>query len=102
MHGRSATTVAQVSERIGQMENDQVARMHAQIRRLVTGCICVAITNRPVCIGRIIRGQPHFQNTILAAQVLRFFDHAPRLRAWTFTLGPYQPVREAQNDNSNP
>ena len=84
------------------MENDLVARMHAQIRRFVAGCICVAIANSAVCIRSVIRGEPHLQNAILAAQVLRFLDHAPELRSGTLALGPYQPVREAQNDNSDP
>ena len=84
------------------MQNYQIARIHTQIGRLSTGSIGVAITDGAVCVGRIVRSQPHFENAILAAQVFRFFDYAPRLRAWTFTFGPYQPVCEAQNDNSKP
>jgi hypothetical protein len=77
------------------MENDLVARMHAQIGRFVAGCIGVAIANSGVFIRSVIRGEPHFQNTVLAAQIFWFLDHAPEFRARAIALGPYKPVREA-------
>ena len=91
----AAASVADFRERIGQMKNDQVARMDTQIRRFVARCIGVAISNRAVGLRGIPRRQLRFQNTVLAAQILRFFDLAPGLRAWTYAFGPYTQGREA-------
>jgi iron(II)-dependent oxidoreductase len=43
----------------------------------------------------IPRGQLCFQNTVLAAQILRFFDLAPLFRAWGNAFGSYTIVCEA-------
>ena len=85
-HGCCAR-VAEFCQRIGQMKDDKVAGMHTQSWRFVARCIGVAVANGAVRLRGITRGQLRFQNPILAAQVLRFLDHAPGFRARTYTFG---------------
>jgi hypothetical protein len=93
-HGYRAS-VADFLQRIGQMKNDQVAGMDAQVRGFVARRIGVAVSNRAVGLRGITRRQVRFQDTILAAEVLRFFDLAPGLRTRTHAFGPYTQGCEA-------
>ena len=94
--------MADLRQRIGQMKNDQVARMDTQIRRFVAGCIGVAVSNRAVGLRGITRRQVRFQHTVLAAQVLRFFDLAPGLRAWTSLSARTHQGARHNDDNNGP
>jgi hypothetical protein len=93
-HERCAS-MADLGQRIGQMKDDEVARVDAQVRGFVAGGIGVAVSDRAVGLGGIPRRQLRFQHTVLAAEVLRFFDLAPGLRAWTYAFGPYTQGCEA-------
>ena len=77
--GCARTVGAKVGERVLQMKNHQVARIDAQVGGFPAGCIGVAITHSAIRIRGIVSGQLHFQNTLLALQVFRLFDSAPRL-----------------------
>jgi hypothetical protein len=80
--------VADFLQRIGQMKNDQVARMDAQVRGFVACCIGVAVSSGSVGLRGITRSQVRFQGTVLAPEIIRFFDLAPGLWARTYAFGP--------------
>ena len=76
-----------VGEGVFEVQDDQVAGAYAQVGGLMAGGVGVAVERGAVGGLGVLGGELGFEDAVLAAQVLWFFNYAAWLRARAWTLG---------------
>jgi hypothetical protein len=103
VHRRCAAMV-QVCERVGEVENDQIAGRDAQIRRFVAGRIGITVAGGTICLCLVVGGKIGFENALLTTQVIWLDYCSAGLRAWTDALCVRlrSERKEKQKDGDDP
>ena len=77
---------AGIRQCILQVEDNEIARIDTQIGGFPTRRVGIAIAGGAICVWGIANRQLRLQDTVLAAQVLRFFNRAADQGTRTYTI----------------